>query len=219
MAHGHIGALWHDQPIVGPVSIVLRAPFAALAQLGSDSTLLQYRLGPAAACSPRRCSRSGSRTRPTAAEPTRRCVRCSPLGLLFNPLTLAGARLRPPRGAARATAGCGRDRARGRARVRPAIVVLGVAVATKQWALLALGPVLLAAPAYARIRIALVALAIGALLFLPPSPATRALPRCAAGGRPTARERHADNVWWPFTETAPDQALDPSIDRRAPSLR
>src|SRR5947209_15403433 len=45
LAHAHLSALWNQQPAMGPVSVVLRAPAAAFAQLGSDTTLEQYRWG------------------------------------------------------------------------------------------------------------------------------------------------------------------------------
>jgi hypothetical protein len=57
--------------------------------------------------------------------------------------------------------------AAGRDRVLPAAVMLGCAVATKQWAVLAGLPVLLAAPVGARLRLAAVSVAIFAVFTVP----------------------------------------------------
>src|SRR5205823_9888902 len=48
LIHGHIGRVPSVQPVMGPVSILLRAPFAALGQAVGGRTL-EYRMG-ALAC-------------------------------------------------------------------------------------------------------------------------------------------------------------------------
>ena len=71
LAHGHISALWNAQPTMGPASVLLRAPFAALAQLGDDSVTNEYRWGAFICCSSRRCSSSGRVVRRWRAAPLR----------------------------------------------------------------------------------------------------------------------------------------------------
>jgi hypothetical protein len=45
LAHGDLNRFFELQPVMGAVSLVLRAPFAAGAELGDGNELLQYRLG------------------------------------------------------------------------------------------------------------------------------------------------------------------------------
>ena len=101
-----------------------------------------------------------------------------------------------------------------RGRALAAALLLGLALATKQWALLALPPVLLAAPAQ-RARIAVVALCVAAVVYAPfaISSPTRFGEVLRGAGNPQAMaqsdglaarsgggETHitAANVWWPF---------------------
>ena len=103
-----------------------------------------------------------------------------------------------------------------RAKALAAAVLLGLALATKQWALLALPPVLLAAPAQ-RGRIALVSVAVAAALYAPFALASpdRFAEVLHGAGNPQAMGQAdglteksdasetritAANVWWPLAE-------------------
>lgn len=103
-----------------------------------------------------------------------------------------------------------------RGKALAAAVLLGLALATKQWALLALPPVLLAAPAQ-RGRIALVSVAVAAALYAPfalASPDRFAEVLRGAGNPqsmgqadglteksdPSETRITAANVWWPIAE-------------------
>lgn len=88
---------------------------------------------------------------------------------------------------------------------RPALaaVLLGLAVATKQWAVLAFLPVLLAAPGQ-RIALAAGAAALAASLTLPfmlaAPEAFQSIAEGAAGKGSLAAMTTPWNVWWPFAE-------------------
>jgi hypothetical protein len=166
LLHGHIEAAFAGQPLMGSLSIVVRLPFAALAEASGGGGLATYRLG----CVPclfvlglaglelgRAMMRAGT-GRGAAVAAGAVC--------LANPLTWEALRLGHPE----ELLGAGlvllaalyavEDRASACA------IALGLALATKQWAAIAVVPVLAAASGR-RVRIGAVALAIAALLTLP----------------------------------------------------
>lgn len=163
---GHVEAALASQPLMGSLSILVRLPFAALANLTGGGELAAYRLG----CVPclfalgfaglelgRAMSRAGA-SRGACTVATAIC--------LVNPLTWEAIRLGHPEellGVAFVVTAAlyaveGRPQAAG--------IALGLALGTKQWAAIAVLPVLAAAPAR-RLRIGAIALAIATLLTLP----------------------------------------------------
>ena len=138
-AHGHVAALWHDQVTIGPVSVLLRAPFAALAQTGSDSALVQYRLG-AFAC----LFVCGLLILWLAHAARRRgahallCVVFA-AGLMLNPVTFRALALGHPEEPLAAVLALVAIVAAYERRLPAAGIAFGLALATKQWALLAAG--------------------------------------------------------------------------------
>lgn len=163
---GRVGDALASQPIMGSLSVLVRLPFAALANATGGGDLAAYRLG----CIPclvvlalaglalaRAMGRAGLGRAPCAAA----AALC-----LLNPLTWDALRLGHPEellGAglvmlAALWAVEGRSLAGG--------VALGLALATKQWALIAAVPIVAAAPRE-RVRLAGVALGIVALLTVP----------------------------------------------------
>jgi Glycosyltransferase family 87 len=163
---GHVGQALASQPVMGSLSVIVRLPFAALASLTGGGELAAYRLG----CIPclvalglaglalaRAMSRAGAK--PTACGAA--AVIC-----LVNPLTWEALRLGHPEellGAAFVVAAA-LYAAEGRSLT--AGVALGLALATKQWAAIAVLPVFAVAPAR-RIRLGMIALAVVAALTLP----------------------------------------------------
>lgn len=145
LVHGHLQTFFTSAPVYGG-SLLERAPFALAPSLWGGGELAVYRM----LALP--CLLSGlllglwlvARLR---AQGTGRLTRAVALGLcVANPLTLAGLELGHPEellGGALCVAAvllAARDRALW------AGVALGFAIANKQWALLALGPVLIALP-------------------------------------------------------------------------
>ena len=147
LVHGHLGRFLALAPAYGG-SLVERAPFALLPGLWGGGQLAVYRAGraalPARRRRPRRVAaradaRAGAlharsrRSRWACASPTRsRCARSNSA----TPRSCSAPACASPRCSSRATAR--RDHSLG------AGVLLGLAIANKEWALLAAGPVLLA---------------------------------------------------------------------------
>jgi hypothetical protein len=194
---GHLHAALDQQPAMGPVSILLRAPFAWL--LGAGNMLDEFRAGSLP------CLLVAGAVGIYVARRARAAGRSFWIGLLIvglavlnpanlhaigdgHPEEILGAALCV---AAVFAAGEGRS-------ILVTGTLLGLAVGTKQWAILAIGPVLLAAPR-GRIRVGLLAVGIAVLLTVP-----------LALGNPTGFEGKAraaadasvalmpDNVWYPF---------------------
>ena len=146
LAHGHVLEFLRLAPAYGG-SLVERAPFALLPGLWGGGALAVYRmvalpcLLAAAALGVWLCARMRAAGRADArAGGGARSVR-------RQPADAARARTRPSRGTARRAA-CAWPRCSPAGRERPrswAGVLLGLAIANKEWALLAAGPVLLGA--------------------------------------------------------------------------
>jgi hypothetical protein len=163
---GHVGDALANQPVMGSLSVLVRLPFAALASLTGGGELAAYRLG----CIP--ClvalGLAGlelARTMGRAGVGRGACAAAGAI-CLINPLTWEALRLGHPEellGAAFVVVAAlyavqGRSLAAG--------VALGLALATKQWAAIAVVPVLAAAPVH-RIRLGLVAFAVAAAMTAP----------------------------------------------------
>lgn len=194
LIHGHLTAAAAREPLLGLVSLVWRAPFAAAGlQLGGDQ--LAYQLGAVACLLPvlgavwwlagRARSLSQGATAAMAA-----------VLVAAGPITAAALQLGHPEEVLTALLAAASVICAGQNRRRPAAVLLGLAVGTKPWALLAAPCVLLALP---RPRAGLAALAaavaaplVGLLPLLDPAAYGRAAassgqstspPRAASGGR------------------------------------
>jgi hypothetical protein len=163
---GHVGSALATQPVMGSLSVLVRLPFAAIAGVTGGGELAAYRLG----CIPclMALGLAGlllARTMGRAGAKPLACAAAAAI-CLVNPLTWEALRLGHPEellGAAFVVTAAlyaseGRSLAAG--------VVLGLALATKQWAAIAVLPVLAVAPAH-RIKLGAVALAVVAALTLP----------------------------------------------------
>ena len=160
---GHIHRFLTVQPLMGSFSVLVRAPFALAAKLGGGGELAEYRAGvlvcalAAAAVGVwlvrlRQVPPSSLLLVPVLAILTPASVQAvhdgHPEEILGGALCVAAVLLAPRRAV---WAG----------------VVLGLAIATKQWAVVAVPPVFLAAPRGRRVRLVLVAAGAAALLTLP----------------------------------------------------
>ena len=163
---GHFGQALATQPIMGSLSVLVRLPFAALAELTGGGELAIYRLG----CIP--CllvlgfaGLELSRAMARAGAGRAACLSAAAI-CLVNPLTWEALRLGHPEellgGALVVLAALYAAQERSLA----AGVTLGLALATKQWAAIAVLPVLAVAPAH-RIRLGAIAVVIAAALTLP----------------------------------------------------
>jgi hypothetical protein len=168
LARGHLSDFFAGQPVMGSGSLILRAPFAAIGlHAGSGSDLELYRLGAfpcllaAGLLAVFVLGRMRELRRPALA-----CVLVPGL-IAVNPLTARALKFGHPEEILAAALCVAAALAAGRRRPLLAGVLLGAAVATKQWALLAALPVLVAAPRGERLRLAAGAVAAGALLVVP----------------------------------------------------
>jgi hypothetical protein len=187
LARGDVHAFVSTPVQMGPLSILLRAPFAALA--GPDS-IWAYRLG-ALVCLLALVGLGGLVARRAGAGAGLLAATL----LIANPVTYEALHLGHPEellGAALCMA------AVLLAAERPvaAAVALGAALATKQWALIAIAPVLLAAPRHARVRVAAIAAGTAAAVIVPvaladPHAFVSALDRPAFG----LSEMRTGNLW------------------------
>ena len=166
IAHGHFGAFFSHQPAMGAVSLWVRAPFVILAAALHDSPLGVYRFGDlpcvlsvalAAAWMAQIAGRRG----------TSRIGQVLIVAVcLFNPLIDDALYFGHPEELLTASFAVGALLAAGQRRLVLAAVLAGLAVATKQWALLIVCPALLVLERE-RIRAALLMLAVAAGTTLP----------------------------------------------------
>jgi hypothetical protein len=166
LAHGHLGDFLRLAPAYGG-SLIERAPFAMAPLLWGGGDLAVYRMAAlpcllaAAVLGIWLIARMRSEARPPLA-------RAVALGLcVANPLTLRALEVGHPEELLGACMCVAAVLLAGAERPLWAGVLLGLAVANKEWALLAAGPVLLALPARRRIPCAASALAVAGLLLAP----------------------------------------------------
>ena len=191
LIHGNLTRFFSEQSFLGPVSLVLRAPFAAL---GGDDVLHQYRfgvfpcmlaLGIVSLALARIAVDRGAKTWHAAllvavvlfSGPAANALRSGhPEELLTTALVLAAA----------LTAARGRE--------TPAAVLAGAAIATKPWAALALVPIALATPR--PLRTLATGAATGALLLAPMALANTDAFRAAASAANDVHRIRPLSVWW-----------------------
>jgi glycosyl transferase family 87 len=168
LASGHLHEFFASQPVMGSFSLLIRAPFAALGlHLGSGSERELYRLGAfpcllaAGFLAAYLFERMRDLRRPLAA-----CAIAAVL-VAVSPLTDRALGYGHPEEILAAALAVGAVLAASRRRPLAAGALLGAAFATKQWALLAALPVLIAVPREQRIRAALAAAGAAALLIVP----------------------------------------------------
>jgi hypothetical protein len=163
LASGRIGDFLSTQALMGPFSILVRAPFAALADGGDLSA---YRFG-AFPC----VLAAGLLGLYLAGIARRRRVGIPAQALivalcLFNPLTFEALGLGHPEEILTAALAVGAVAVASQGHLGRATLLLGLALATKQWAVIAVLPVLMALPAR-QFRIAAGAAGIAIALTLP----------------------------------------------------
>ena len=196
---------------MGPVSVVIRAPFVALRSDPEEHLETAYRLGlfPCLVLVGL-IGLAVARTLPPSA--ARLLLGAGLVGFwLLNPATSRSIDLGHPEEAVAAALLIGAFAALRRDRVLLAALATGAALATKQWALLGLGPLILAAPRGTGLRFALVSAAVAAVLYLPMvvGDAGRFADALADSAADSAFTTPT-NVWWPFTRedrTDPPEVL------------
>jgi hypothetical protein len=200
LLHGHFAQFVDSQGMMGPVSLLLRAPLAAIASAFDGGILWEYRLG-ALPCLLALAWLAGWLWQLMARRGQSVIARLFVVGIcLASPMTFKALSWGHPEELLAAAMCVGAVILAIRGRSLSAGLLLGLAIATKQWALLAVLPVLLAATQH-RIRIAVVAglaaaVFIGPILIADPgqffkTQAAISEPQANRGITPT-------NVWWPW---------------------
>ena len=210
LLRGDFERFFEAQPLMGTLSVLVRAPFAALADLlGDGDDLARARLG-AIPCVAAvgflalylwQLARRRGQLLSTAT---------AAAGLVIvNPLTFNALQTGHPEELLTAALCVGAVVAALDGRYRVAMLLLGLALATKQWAVIALIPTLLALPRPARARFGLAACAVAAVLMAPfvfGDPSTF-LSRNVISAANTHTDAYAFTVWRPFAEDS--QTLPP----------
>ena len=215
---GRVGAALAGQPLMGSLSILVRLPFAALADLTGGGELLAYQLGsiPCVAAAgvlglaiARWMERRGASTGACIAT----VVFC-----MANPLTWEALRLGHPEELLGGALCVGAVLAALRGHAGRTGLLLGLALATKQWALIAALPALAALPAR-RLRMVLLAAAVAAALTLPLAAGTAggfqdATRQAAWGGERV----HPWNAIWPVA-VVEDRVISIGDEERVVTVR
>jgi Glycosyltransferase family 87 len=202
LAHGDLGRFFDVQPVHGSVAALVEAPFLALSLALGGGELLAYRLS-ALPCllALSALALALGRSMHARGRGPLACVAVSVL-VLVNPATLAAIALGHPEELLCAALAVGSVLEAAKGRHWVAAIMLGLAIATKQWALLALGPVLLASAAGARLRLGLTAAAVAAALLAPLALANpdryRANVKEVQGATVNVSRYSA---WWPASKT------------------
>lgn len=167
---GAFGAFFADQPSMGPLSLWLRWPAALLAGASGGGDLAIYRLGALACLLVVAIVVTGlARLLDRRTTLGRNEILLLVAVLSLNPVTLRALELGHPEEPLGAALSLAAVLLAAGGRVAAAGIVLGLALATKQWALFAVLPTLLAAPASraAATRILVPAAGVAALAYLP----------------------------------------------------
>jgi glycosyl transferase family 87 len=220
LSHGDLNGFFDEQPIMGSVSLLLRTPPTMLAHAVGGDDLLVYRFGvfvcllAAGLLAVFLAVTMIQRGRPWMLWALLAAA------CLINPLTYQAAFYGHPEESLAAALVVGAVIAAGRGKWLIGGLMLGAAVATKQWALLAVLPTLIAAPAGTRVRVALTCAALAATLILPMAAGNPERFR-AAQERVSVTDAYtntvtATNVWWPFATASTGQGID--IDGSAKEL-
>ena len=199
LAQGRVGDYLAAKPMMGPLATFVQTPFAAL---GGDEALSAYRwaslpcllavgtLGLYLASIARR--RGASRTSQALI-----AALC-----LINPLTFEALENGHPEELLAAALAVGAVATASEGRERRAAVLLGLALASKQWAVIAILPTLMALP-NRRLRAALAAVGVAAVLTLP---AVIAAPTSFWSTQSNAASAQAFvtpwSVWYPVAEVS-----------------
>jgi Glycosyltransferase family 87 len=212
LSHGDLDGFFANQPPMGSFSMLVRTPPTMLAHAVGGHDLLVYRFGVFA------CMLAAGLLAVFLAMTMIRRGRPWTLwallasACLINPLTYQAAFYGHPEEMLAAVLAVGGVIASGRRQWLIAGLMLGAALATKQWAALAVIPALIAAPAGTRVRVALTCVALATALTLPMAVGNPERFRAAQEEVSTAASYTntvtATNLWWPFASESSGTGTD-----------
>ena len=203
LSQGNLQEALTHPALMGSVSILLRAPLVALARVGHAGELGGYRAGAMA------CLLFAALTGVGLALSRRSSLPPAMLAVIVvltvvNPASTAAILLGHPEEALGAALCVAAVALALRDRVILAAIALGLALATKQWAILAVAPVILATPGGSRVRLTAIAGGIAAVLTIPLLLADPAGFSQTSRMAATAAGTMTPTTWWFFLAT-PDR--------------
>ncbi|MDQ6608097.1 MAG: hypothetical protein M3Z06_16315 [Actinomycetota bacterium] len=202
LIHGHLSSLVSHQPLMGLTSIIARAPFSGIAaQLGAGGRLA-YGFGALVCLLPAVLLAAWIVGRPGASQRQRLAGLIAAGIVLAGPATAEAVHIGHPEEVLAAVLATGAVVAATRARASWAWVLLGLAVGTKQWAVLAAPCVLVALPDGRRAtaaKAAALALVLSAALPLA-APAAFSRADAVVGGLTFT---DPFSLWWPLGSPIP----------------
>jgi hypothetical protein len=203
LIHGDASRFFAEQPLMGSFSLLVRAPFAGVASAFDGGILWEYRLG-VFPCLLAVALLGAWLWRLMAARGQSVLARVAVLAIcLVSPMTFKALFWGHPEEMLAAALCAGAIILATRGRASWAGLLLGLAIATKQWAVLAILPTLIAARKE-RVRLCVFAAAAAALLIVPMaigdfgrfwSNIHGAAGKPSIGLTPT-------NIWWPYGHDA-----------------
>jgi Glycosyltransferase family 87 len=196
LIHGHLSGFVSQQPLMGLTSILLRLPFAALAALVGGGNLLAYRLGALACLLPAVILVGWMARRREVSGELRLAAAAAVLVVLAAPATAQAIQAGHPEEVLAALLVTSAVLAASHDRATWAATLLGLAVGTKQWALIGVVPVLVALSGK-RLRAVATAAVLVAATSLPAPLADPAAFRSAARAVGHTHLTNALSVWWP----------------------
>jgi hypothetical protein len=163
LSSGQLGAYLEATPMMGPVSTIVQAPFAALS-VGTEIAAYRWASFPCLLAVGLLGLYLASIGRRRGASPLAQAVLA--LVPLLNPITFEAMRFGHPEELLTAALAIAAIASASEGHRTRAAVLLGLAIASKQWALIAVLPTLMALPG-GRLRAGAVAAAVAAILILP----------------------------------------------------
>lgn len=197
LTHGDVGSFVSHQPLMGLVSLVVRAPAVLVASAVGAGPSIGYRLGALVCLLALVLGSAVLVSVPGVRSVERLPALAAALLLLAGPATVAAVSVGHPEEVLAITFATGAVVAALAGQPLLTAVLLGLAIGTKPWALLAAGPIAVALPA-ARAR----TLALAAVLALPciallPLADPAAFSRAGAGIG-AMRQIDPFSLWWPI---------------------
>jgi hypothetical protein len=216
LSRGEVGEFFDLQPVMGSVSLVLRAPFVALARALGGGEKLGYQLG-ALACLLLAAVFAFMLARAMARRGQSRLAQAVVMALVLGgPLTVQALRWGHPEELLAAALCIGGVIAAARQRITLAGVLLGLAFATKLWAWLAFLPALIVVAQGMRVRFVAYFTGAAALFIVPMflGDPGRFMDQIHHYGVP-GNGLTPTNVWWVYGH---EGGIDMSGQRGAPTF-
>jgi hypothetical protein len=212
LSRGDLSRFFAEQPPMGSFSLLLRTPPAIVAHVAGGEDLAVYQAG-VFVC----VLAAGLLAVFLATSMMRRRLPWTVWGLVaaalvVNPLTFQAAYWGHPEEVLAAVLVVAAVIAGGRGHWLIGGLMFGAALATKQWAALALVPALIAAPAGTRVRFAVTAVALAVALTLPMLAADperfQAAQEMVSSASSYTNTVTASNLWWSFASESTDTGVD-----------